>query len=49
MVSATGFDLVVGLRDRDDFVLLGTLNLVGRHARFQEISQFGPEHPGACP
>lgn len=35
MVSATGLDLVVGLSQGNEIVALGTLHLVGRHARFE--------------
>jgi DNA-binding XRE family transcriptional regulator len=41
MVSATGLDLVVGLRERNEIVVLGTLSLVGRHARFQALHDDG--------
>ena len=41
MVSATGLDLVVGLRDRDRVVVLGTLTLDGRRARFDAIPDDG--------
>lgn len=41
MVSATGLDLIVGLRERNEIIVLGTLHLVGRHARFQALNDNG--------
>jgi hypothetical protein len=37
MASATGLDLVVGLRESDEIVVLGTIQLVGRRARFEAL------------
>lgn len=41
MVSATGLDLVVGLREREGIVVLGTLRLDGRRARFEAFPDEG--------
>ena len=41
MVSATGHDLVVGLREGERVVVLGALTLDGRRARFDAFPEDG--------